>query len=169
MRRETSIGLVLIALGVLFLLGRAFEGVSFAWPFFVMAPGIALLLWAFLGGKDVAGLAVPGSIVTAVGLILFIQNVTNTFESWSYAWALVLASVGVGTYLYGSLSDDLARRRDGFRTLRLGLLLFAVFGVFFEFVIFGNLLGTWVGQWLLPIALIAAGLVLLYRQRTQSP
>ena len=168
MRRETWIGLLLIALGLLFLLGRLVDGASVAWPLFVMAPGIVLLVWAFLGGKDASGLAVPGSIVTTVGLVLFIQNLTNTFETWSYTWALVLASVGVGTWLHGVLSDHQERQREGLRTATVGLALFAGFGVFFQFIIFGDALGTWVGQWVFPLALIAVGAYLLYRQRSGS-
>ena len=168
MRRETMIGLILIALGALFLLGRVVDTGRFAWPLFVLVPGVALLAWAFVGRRDAAGLAVPGSIVTMVGLILFIQNLTNTFETWSYAWALVVASVGVGTWLYGVLSEHPARQRDGIRTATIGLALFAGFGIFFQFIIFGDFLGTWLGQWLLPLALIAAGAYLLYQQRSGS-
>ncbi len=166
MRRETVIGVILIALGVLFLLGRAFTGAGFAWPLFVLVPGLALLAWAFVGGREATALAVPGSIVTTVGLVLFIQNVTNTFETWAYAWALVLASVGVGTWLHGTLSDHAERQREGIRTATVGLALFAGFGIFFQFIIFGDLLGSWVGQWLFPLVLIAAGAYLLYRQRS---
>ena len=165
MRRETMTGVILIALGVLFLLGRAIDGASFAWPLFVLAPGLVLLAWAFVGGREATALAVPGSIVSTVGVILFIQNLTNTFETWAYAWALVLASVGVGTWLYGTLSDHAERQRDGIRTATIGLALFAGFGVFFQFIIFGDLLGSWVGQWFFPLALIGVGAYLLYRQR----
>ncbi len=164
MRRENTTGLILIALGVLFLLGRFIEG-AFAWPLFVLLPGLALLVWAFVGRKEAAGLAVPGAIVTTVGLILFVQSLTNTFETWSYAWGLVLASVGVGTWLYGVLSEHPGRQRDGIRTATLGLVLFAAFGVFFQFFIFGDLAGTWVWQWLLPILLIGGGAYLLSRER----
>jgi len=169
MRRETVTGAILIALGVLFLLGRVIDVGSVAWPLFVLVPGLALLAWAFVGGRDASGLAVPGSIVSMVGLILFVQNLTNSFETWAYTWALVLAAVGVGTWLHGVLGDDEARQRDGVRTATVGLALFAGFGAFFQFVIFGNLLGSWVGQWLFPLALIAAGVVLLLRQRSAAP
>lgn len=168
MRRETVIGAILIALGGLFLLARTIDGPGFAWPLFVLVPGVALLAWAFVGGRDVAGLAVPGSIVTTVGLILFVQNLTASFETWAYAWALVLASVGVGTWLHGVLSSDDHKQRDGIRTATVGLALFAGFGVFFQFIIFGDLLGTWVGQWLFPLALIAGGVALLLRQRREG-
>ncbi|MER3555314.1 MAG: hypothetical protein C4331_13480 [Meiothermus sp.] len=87
--RNQIIGIILVVLGGLFLLGQVVDlGESighWGWPFFVMLPGILLLVLAFVGGKTSAGLAVPGSIVTTVGLILFVQNVTDHFESWAYA------------------------------------------------------------------------------------
>jgi hypothetical protein len=165
MDKQRGIGILLIVLGALFLLGRAVDIGAFAWPLFVIAPGVALLAWAFLGGKGSAGLAMPGSIVTTVGVILFVMNVTNTFEAWSYAWALVLASVGVGNFLFGSLIKDEKRQHDGIRTMVLGLVLFAAFGVFFQFLIFGQMWGSWVGQWLLPLILIGGGVFMLYRRR----
>lgn len=167
MRRETVIGLILIALGVLFLLTRSIDASLFAWPLFVIVPGVALLAWSLVGGREVAGLAVPGAIVSTVGAILFLQNLTGSFETWAYAWALVLASVGVGTWLQGSLTQDDGRQRDGVRTATIGLALFAGFGAFFQFVVFGDLLGTWVGRWLFPLALIGAGVLMLVRQRTR--
>lgn len=165
MNRQRGVGIVLIVLGAIFLLGRFVDLGSALWPTFVMAPGIALLVWAFVGKKEAAGLAVPGSIVTMVGLILFIQNVTNRFETWAYAWGLIVASVGVGTWLYGSLANKEKEMGDGARTFMVGLALFAGFGVFFEFVIgLGGRSGV-LGTWFVPLLLIAAGAALLFWRR----
>jgi hypothetical protein len=133
-----------------------------------MAPGIALLAWAFLGGRSSAGLAVPGSIVTMVGLVLFIQNVTNRFDTWAYAWGLIVAAVGVGTWLYGSLADKEKEMTDGARTAMVGLALFAGFGVFFEFVIGLGGRSAVFGGWLVPVLLIAAGAALLFWRRPNA-
>ncbi|MBA2668020.1 MAG: hypothetical protein H0U69_13410 [Trueperaceae bacterium] len=165
MDKQRGVGILLIILGAIFLFGRFVNLGAVLWPFFVIAPGVALLVWAFLGGRSAAGLAVPGSIVTTVGLILMVMNATNTFEAWSYAWALVVASVGVGTFLYGSLVTDAKRQRDGLRTAAAGLVMFAAFGIFFQFLVFGDRWGTWVGQWLLPLLLIGGGVYMLYRQQ----
>ncbi len=72
------IALLLIGLGLLFLLlqfvpldlGRN------AWPFFIIIPGLLFFAGMALGGRDAARLAIPGSIVTMVGLILLYQNTT---------------------------------------------------------------------------------------------
>ena len=79
--RNQVLGIILVALGVLFFIGQFVDFGSVAWPFFVIAPGLGLLVWALLGGRSAAALAVPGSVVTAIGLILFIQNLFDRFES----------------------------------------------------------------------------------------
>jgi hypothetical protein len=164
MRSETTTGLLLIGLGALFLVGRYIGG--FAWPLFVIVPGVALLVWAFAGGASTSGLAIPGSIVTTVGLILYLQNATSSFHSWAYAWGLVVASEGAGRYLTGMLQGDVAQQQSGTRTAASGLALFAAFGLFFELLIFGGLRGTWLGEWGVPLALILAGTYLIYRRRS---
>ena len=168
MNRERGVGIVLIALGAIFLLGRFVDLGAALWPLFVMAPGLALLAWALLGGRGSAGLAVPGSIVTMVGLVLLIQNATGRFDTWAYAWGLIVASVGVGTWLYGSLADKEKEMTDGARTAMVGLALFAGFGVFFECVIGLGGRGALLGGWLVPVLMIAAGAALLFWRRPSA-
>lgn len=165
MHRQRNLGILLIALGALFLLARVGDLGAYLWPVFVIAPGAGLLVWAFMGGKDAAGLAIPGSIVSMVGLILLAQQVTGRFDTWAYAWGLIVAAVGVGTWLYGVLGDREKEVRDGLRTATTGLVLFAAFGVFFEFVIGLGGGGGWWRSWLVPVLLIAAGVFLLWRRR----
>lgn len=90
------------------------------------------------------------------------QNLTGRFESWAYAWGLILVSVGVGQYLRGQWAGEEAMRRSGLRFAALGLLLFLLFGIFFELFIFNQspLLRNW---W--PLILIGIGAFLLLRQR----
>ncbi len=168
MDRNRTTGIVLVALGALFLLAQFGQLGTYLWPLFVVAPGVALLIWAFMGGKGATGLAVPGSIVSMVGLILLIQALTGRFDTWAYAWGLIVAAVGVGTWLHGTLSDDEKLTRDGLKTASTGLVLFAAFGVFFEFVIGLGGRSSWFGSWLVPVLLIGAGVFLLWRKRTTA-
>ena len=102
-------GAALIALGGLFLLNQ-FLHISiwrFLWPLFVLLPGVGMFAGVYSGGKQSAGLAVPASVVTAVGLILLFQSVTDHWESWAYAWALIFpTAVGLGMYIYGARGED---------------------------------------------------------------
>ncbi len=165
--RDKIIGIALIVLGALFLIGRGVDFGRFGWPIFVLLPGIILLASAFMGRREAAGLAVPGAIVTTIGLIMFVLNGTDRWEAMSYCWALIVAGAGAGNFIFGALTQDHARERDGLRTVYIGLLLFAVFGVFFEFIIFDGFGG--VGRWLIPLVLIGAGVYMLFFRDPQSP
>jgi hypothetical protein len=162
------LGAILIGLGLLFLVVQI-PGVRFGyhmWPFFIIIPGLAFFVGMVLGGRGAGGLAVPGSIVTTVGLILLYQNVTNHWVSWSYAWGLIVAAVGIGLMINGSWSFRPALITQGRRVAVIGLALFLAFGAFFEAFIFRGFIGY--AQWVWPVALIALGLFLLLRRGRDS-
>lgn len=163
MESPRRIGLLLILIGAVFLIGRI--GGDTSWPLFVLIPGVAMLAFALGGPRSSAGLAVPGAIVSTVGMILLVQAATNTFHTWSYVWGLVLASVGAGSFLQATIEERPDGQREGLRLAVLGLVLFAAFGAFFEILVFGGILRGALG-WIVPIALIAAGVWLMRRQRT---
>jgi len=160
--RKQVIGIALIVLGLLFLLGRGFDLGGVGWPLFVLVPGLILLAVAFMGKGDSARLAVPGSIVTTIGLILLVLNLTDYWEAWAYCWTLIVVAAGLGNFLHGALTRDTMKERDGLQAAYLGLALFAGFGAFFEFFIFGG--AGMVTRWLLPLVLVAAGVFLLIRR-----
>jgi len=167
--RETTnriAGAVLVAAGILVLiLGNISMGV--AWPLFVIVPGIIMLGAAFLGEQRNAGLAVPGSIVTVVGLILLTFALTGHWQGWAYAWALIIAAAGFGTFLHGAIVRDAAREREGMRVVATGLTIFAIAGAIFELFIYGDFGATL--RWLLPVALILAGGAMLLRRGGEAP
>jgi hypothetical protein len=86
---------VLVALGTLFLLEQFFDFQlgQWLWPLFIIIPGLLFFVGMLLGGKSAGPLAIPGSIVTTVGLLLLYQNTFNHFESWAYTWALMPVAV----------------------------------------------------------------------------
>lgn len=160
-RRQIT-GIVLIVLGLLFVFGRGINVSDFAWPLFVIIPGLILLTMAFMGRKDAAGLTVPGSIVTTIGLILLVLNLTDYWQAWSYCWALIVAAAGFGNFLNGALTKSPHKEREGLKATYVGLALFAGFGSFFEFILWGGIGSLW--RWVLPLGLIAAGVYLLLRR-----
>jgi hypothetical protein len=162
------LGAVLIGLGVLFLVAQI-PGVRLGyvlWPFFIIVPGLAFFAGMVLGGRGAGGLAVPGSIVTTVGLILLYQNYTNHWESWAYAWGLIPMAVGIGLMINGAWSFRPGLVTQGRRLAITGLGLFLVFGAFFEVLIFRGFIGY--AQWLWPVLLIVLGLFLLLRRGRDS-
>ena len=163
-RRTQWVGIALIVFGAAVLLGRSIDIGAYAWPLFIVLTGAVLLALAFVGRERSTHLAVSGSVVTTVGLILFVQNLTNYYESWAYAWGLIVAAVGFGRFLRSAMAADHEGERSGLRMVRQGLVLFAAFGLVFELLIFDGLSGSWLGRWILPLALVAAGLYLLVRR-----
>ena len=150
-------GAVLIAFGLLSLAGQIFRNVNwgFLWPFTVIGFGALFFVAMFAGGKQTAGFAIPGSIVGGIGLVLLFQNLTQHWESMSYFWTLIILFVGAGIYIMGWYGGDTGQKQSGMRVMKVGLILFIIFGAFFEMIFssFNNLL--------FPILLIVLGVYLV--------
>jgi hypothetical protein len=163
-------GTILIVFGLLSLAPRIFEGIDwgFLWPFLVIGFGALFFIAMLAGGKQAAAFAIPASIVSGIGLILLFQNITGRWESMSYFWTLIIMFVGVGIYLMGWYGGDENQKRSGFGVMRVGFILFLIFGVFFE-ILFSSY-----SSLMFPALLILLGLYLVLtrsglfqRRRTQ--
>lgn len=165
-------GILLILFGLLSLLGQFFSGFHLwntFWPFIIIGVGVLFYIGMFAGGKSASGLAIPATIITAVGLMLFYQNLSGHWESWSYGWTVILFSVGLGIYIMGRFGDDLEQRNSGVGVMKVGAILFVLFGGFFE-LIFSAGRGFGLRQIFFPIALIALGLYIIFkRNKSEEP
>jgi hypothetical protein len=167
-RANVAIGLLVLIAGVVLLVAQAvrFELPADSWPYVIIVPGLAILLVGLVIGREPGtGLAIAGSIVTTVGLILLYQNTTGLWATWAYAWALVgPTAAGVGVLLSGLVQGDRELLRNGLRVTLVGAALFAVGFVFFEGVI--GLSGdrpAIIETWVLPVFLIGLGLLVAAR------
>jgi len=153
-------GAILIAFGLLSLAGQVFRSVDwgFLWPFIIIGIGALFFVAMFAGGRQTAGFAVPGSIVGGIGLVLLFQNITQHWESMSYFWTLIILFVGAGIYIMGLYGGDENQKRSGLGVMKVGFVLFIIFGAFFEMIFssFNNLL--------FPILLIVLGAFLILRR-----
>ena len=157
-------GSLLIIFGALALLGKVFQNYDFwgtFWPFFIIGVGLLFFVGMFAGGRSVSGLAIPGTIITTIGLMLFYQNITNHWESWSYGWTVVLMSVGLGIFIMGIWGQNTTQRAAGLRVLRIGVIMFVIFGAFFE-LIFTSGMSFGLRSIIFPAALILLGLYLVF-------
>jgi hypothetical protein len=156
-------GSLLIIFGILALLGKIFQNFNFwntFWPFFIIGFGLLFFVGMFAGGRSVSGLAIPGTIITTIGLMLFYQNITNHWESWSYGWTVILMSVGLGIFIMGVWGQSATQRAAGLRVLRIGVIMFIIFGAFFELIFTaGKSFGL--RSIIFPAALILLGLYLI--------
>jgi hypothetical protein len=159
------IGVGLVGLGILFLAGQVFhlDFWGILWPFFIIVPGLFFFVGMFVMGKNGAPLAVPGSIVTMVGLILLYQNITGHWASWAYAWALIFpTAVGLGVAIAGLWSDEPRTVRSGAMMAGIGLVVFMFFGVFFELLLnISGLRSGLFGRVLFPLMVIGVGLLVV--------
>lgn len=158
-------GMILVIIGAVFLVGRVVD-VSLGavtWPLWIVVPGVAMLVGSFfIPPRGGLGLAIPGAIVTMVGLVLWAQATWGLYATWAYAWALVApTAVGLGMLLYGLVHRDGELVADGLRTTLVGLGLFLGFALFFEGVI--GLSGSPIGalEEILPYAVIVLGAVMV--------
>ncbi len=130
-------GTLLIGFGLLSLASQLFRNVvnwSYLWPLSVVVVGGLFFAGMFFGGRSVSGLAIPGTIIGGIGLVLLYQNLTSHWESWAYFWALIVLFVGLGIYLAGLYARDEGQRRSGVKVMKIGFILFVVFGAFFEMI-----------------------------------
>jgi hypothetical protein len=158
-------GVILVIIGAAVLVTRVVD-LSFGgatWPLWIVVPGLAMLVGSFfIPPRGGLGLAIPGAIVTMVGLILWVQEAYDLYATWAYAWALVAPTApGLGMLLYGLVQRDGELARDGLRTTLVGLGLFLGFMLFFEGVL--GLSGSPIANLdeVLPYALIGLGVLLV--------
>jgi hypothetical protein len=165
---ETALGGLLLLLGIVVWLGQALEldlG-RVGWPFFVIVPGLAVLgLGLAATGRLGEVLATIGGVVTMAGLVLLVQNTTDRFETWAYAWTLLLVGAGIGRWLVGVMRSRRDLAASGGWLIATGLVAFLVLAVFFEVIIGigGRPVGS-ASRYGLAALLILAGLVLLGRR-----
>jgi hypothetical protein len=166
---EAALGGLLVLLGILVLLGQALdlELGRVGWPFFVILPGLGLLgLGLATAGRLGEVLATVGGVVTVAGLVLLVQNATDRFDTWAYAWTLVfVVGAGIGRWLVGAVRGHRELAASGAWLASAGLVGFVGLAVFFEVVIgFGGHRNGAGGRYVLAALLILAGLVLIGRR-----
>lgn len=160
--RKSSLvfGVLLVLVGAVFLLVQLVPGLketinwASAWPLIIVGVGVAFLVGAVIG--KLPGLAVPAAIIGGIGGLLWYQNATDSWGTWSYAWALIPGFVGVGIILSGILSGKVREALTGGGWLIIiSLVMFFIFGSFLGgFEQFG-------AYW--PVLLIVLGVMILLR------
>ncbi|KPL78816.1 hypothetical protein ADN00_06240 [Ornatilinea apprima] len=155
--RSQAISLVLMCGGVLLLILNIILGdkVNISLPFVFILLGAAVFVLTFALSKRwrwAFGLFIPGSILVALGVIFLLNVITNDWNSWAYAWLLLLAGGGWGLALAGWYGEW---RRD---ILFIGAML-VVFGFVF-YAVFGAIAGGAVIRISAPILLVLGGLAL---------
>ena len=165
-RTNLVLGILLILIGGWLVATRQIPALqdwidnNFTWPMWTIGAGLLVLLIGLITGAP--GMAVPASIIAGIGGILYYQNATDDFGSWSYMWTLIPGFVGVGTILAGLLGENTrANLARGANLLVTSAVLFLVFATFFGGL---NILGEYGAA----IILILLGLYVLARGFARS-
>ena len=160
-RTNLVLGILLILIGGWLVATRQIPALqdwmdtNFTWPMWTIGAGLLVLLIGLITGAP--GMAVPAAIIAGIGGILYYQNTTDDFGSWSYMWTLIPGFVGVGTILTGLLGENTrANLARGANLLVTSAVLFLVFATFFGGL---NILGEYGAA----IILILLGLYVLAR------
>ena len=140
-RTQLALGILLILAAAWLIVSRIFKldiSLSFSWPVWVILSGALILLIGLLVGAP--GMAVPACIVAGVGGILYVQNATQGWGSWSYMWTLIPGFIGIGILLSGLMGGTLRKDAgDGLNMLVVSAVLFSIFGTMFGgWTIFGQ-------------------------------
>jgi uncharacterized membrane protein YidH (DUF202 family) len=157
--------ILLIGIGLVLLSSKVFGFflMDFMWPGFVVGSGLLMLYPAYISTpekrRSLAFFAIPGAMTVATGILLFMMNLTNHFESMAYAWTLILAA-GAGGYIYYNRFEDTDNSIEkAHRFIRTMVLLFMGMAMFFELLIFQSF-GYW---W--PLIIIGLGAYMLIKER----
>jgi len=160
-RTNLILGILLILIGGWLVVTRQVPAVQswidahFAWPMWTIGAGLLVLIIGLITGTP--GMAIPASIIAGIGGILYYQNQTGDYGSWSYMWTLIPGFVGVGTILAGLLGEQTRRNLShGLNLIVISTVLFLVFATFF-----GGL--SILGDYGAAITLILLGLYVLIR------
>ena len=153
-------GILLIALGVLGLIDPIFDiriG-HFIWPFFILVPGVLMLVFSVQADSGEADLfSILGGMVTMLGLLLGYQNFTGHWASWAYAGVLVAPTgVGVGQYIYGKAKNYPGKVKTGKELIFIGLSIAAAGFVFFELILNIGGLNLGIAGWGVLLILLGA-------------
>jgi hypothetical protein len=144
-------GIILILLGIVFMLRLWMpDWMEFSWPFYIIGVGLLFLLVAAISG--IGPLAIPGCIILGIGSILYFQNLSQNWISWTYAWTLIPGFVGVGIFFSSLFSPGHRIDHSGWFLILISLTGFVIFG---GISVFGR---DVVRYW--PILLILLGCIL---------
>jgi hypothetical protein len=168
----TAVGVMLVVVGIFAFAVRMLDVDlnGWLWPLVVLVPGLALLVYGFASRAGTG--AVPGGIVTMVGLTLAYQNDTDDWASWWWVWPLVMpGGVGLGIFLRGLRKRDAAQSRRGLGIVFVSLLFATALFVIFEnvFNISSPMDYGWFGKAALPALLVVIGILFLARNMRRRP
>ncbi len=133
---QLFIGIVLVVAGGLFLADQFLEVEIMRnfWPLLIVLFGLTFFVGMVIAKRRGAWLAIPGAVITTAGIILYVHNIFDLWVTWTYAWALLISAVGIGMLIMNIYLKREGLRRAAGWVIGIGLILFVLFGIFFEVI-----------------------------------
>ena len=130
-RGNISLAFLLIIVGAWYLAIEIFPGLkalaygSGTWPLQIIGLGLLFAVVAILSWTP--AFFIPASIITGIGGLLYWQNSTGNWASWSYMWALIPGFVAFGLLLFGLFARKRGAYIAGLWNLFSSVILFGIF------------------------------------------
>jgi len=135
-RTHLVLGILLVLVAAWLLINQvlpewtAWFQLKFDWPVWIMLVGAALLIIGLAAGNP--DMAIPACIVAGVGGILYYQNYSSDWDSWSYMWTLLPGLGGLGSFISAMISGNIKKEaRNAINTMFVSVVLFVVFATIF--------------------------------------
>lgn len=161
---ELLAGLMLLAIGLIVLASDAMQdwidGVGLPddllawWPLLLVLLSLFFLLPALFRRQNPrlrAGMVIPGAVLAGVGSALLYTTLNDRWEAWSYLWASLPFSLGLGMYAAGWIADAPA-----FKWIGSGIATGAVVA----YLVFANAFGGEAFRVIGAVGIIGLGLAL---------
>lgn len=124
------IGIFIVIVGVLLLAFSVYLNVALPLLFLVLGGGFFILVPRFQEKWERAPvLYIPGCLLLAFGVIFLVNVLTDDWNSWAYAWLLLVAAAGTGLLLAQQDAPwHPSTLWTGWGMAVLGITFFAIFG-----------------------------------------
>ena len=158
MKRNITIGLVLVGVGAFLILQKALNFTidvwQFVWPFFLLIPGISIHIDYFKNKRD-SGSLVVGGILTVYGLLFLV----NAISGWNYSHMLTFVyplGIGIGFWESFAFGD----RKNSSLSIALVFLVISVFMLIND--VFPSLAGDF-KYYIIPVLLVVTGILIMLK------
>jgi hypothetical protein len=141
---ELAAGILLLAIGlfvlasepiVAFVAGLGIDQAIWAWwPALVIGLSLFFLLPALFGQgrrRLRAGMVIPGAILAGIGGALLYTSLGDRWGAWTYLWAVIPFSFGIGMYFAGWIADAPAFKWIGAAIAAGGVIAYLVLATAF--------------------------------------
>ncbi|MBN2003120.1 MAG: hypothetical protein JXA21_07155 [Anaerolineae bacterium] len=154
-------GMPILTTGAILLFASVFrwwDVWAWLWPWEVLGVALGFLFAAFY--MKSIWLLIPAFIVGANGLLMQFCAFTGWWEVWSVMWVIEPLSLALAFLVINARHPSPGLLHAGTILLVLSVL---GFGLSLVAMMLGS--GWWIWKWFAPLATIAAGLYLLFRER----